>query len=112
VATVSHRFRSVPQIFCAHPQFAVSPFLSLVARDNHLVSQAELDAAQTGILDPITQMPFGSSPCSFRGEVQTNTVARLGESKFAGIGDFHSSIGAEMRFQCLFSTCLSPDLCL
>ena len=86
-------------VFCVHPQFALSPFLSLVARDNHLVSQAELDAAQTGILDPATQMPFGFQPVFVRGEVQTNTVARLGESKFAGIGDFHSSLGAELRFQ-------------
>ena len=78
-------------VFCVHPQFAVSPFFSLVARDNHLVSQAELDAAQTGILDPATQMPFGFQPVFVRGEVQTNTVARLGESKFAGIGDFHTS---------------------
>jgi outer membrane protein insertion porin family len=86
-------------VFCVHPQFAISPFLSLVARDNHLVSQAELDAAQTGILDPTTQMPFGFQPVFVRGEVQTTTVARLGESKFAGIGDFHSSLGAEVRFQ-------------
>ena len=86
-------------VFCVHPQFAVSPFLSLVARDNHLVSQAELDAAQTGILDPTTQMPFGFQPVFVRGEVQTNTVARLGESKFASIGDFHTSLGAEVRFQ-------------
>ena len=86
-------------VFCAHPQFAISPFGSLVARDNHLVSQAELDAAQTGMLDPITRMPFGFQPVFVRGEVQTNTVARLGESKFASIGDFHSSLGAEVRFQ-------------
>ena len=86
-------------VFCAHPQFAVSPLLSLVARDNHLVSQAELDAAQTGILDPTTQMPFGFQPVFVRGEAQTNTVARLGESKFAHIGDYHTSLGAEVRFQ-------------
>jgi outer membrane protein insertion porin family len=86
-------------VFCAHPQFAISPLLSLVARDNHLVSQAELDAAQTGILDPTTQMPFGFQPVFVRGEAQTNTVARLSESKFAGIGDYHTSMGAEVRFQ-------------
>jgi outer membrane protein insertion porin family len=86
-------------VFCNYPQFAVSPFLSLVARDNRLVTQAELDAAQTGMIDPATQMPFGFQPVFIRGEAQTNTVARLGESKFGKIGDFHSSIGAELRFQ-------------
>jgi outer membrane protein insertion porin family len=87
-------------VFCTNTQFAVQPFLgALVARDNRLVSQAELNAAQTGLIDQITGLPFGFQPVYLRGEVQTNTVARLGESKFAGIGDFHSSLGAEVRFQ-------------
>ncbi|HEV8587462.1 MAG TPA: outer membrane protein assembly factor BamA [Pyrinomonadaceae bacterium] len=87
-------------VFCNHPGFAVQPVLgSLVARDNRLVTQAELDAAQTGMIDPNTGLPFGFQPVFIRGEAQTNTVARLGESKFGKIGDFHSSIGAELRFQ-------------
>jgi len=61
--------------------------------------QRWLGRTQTGILDPTTQMPFGFQPVFVRGEAQTNTVARLGESKFAGIGDFHTSLGAEIRFQ-------------
>lgn len=84
---------------CKNPQLATSPFLSLVARDNHLVTQAELDAAQTGIIVPATQLPFGFLPVFLRGEAQTTTVARLGESKFGKIGDFHSSLGAELRVQ-------------
>jgi outer membrane protein insertion porin family len=87
-------------VFCTHTQFAVQPlFGALVARDNRLVTQAELDGAQTGIIDQNTGLPFGFQAVYLRGEVQTNTVARLGESKFAGIGDFHSSLGAEVRFQ-------------
>ena len=86
-------------VLCNHPQFAASPFLSLVARDNRLVSQAELDAAQTGEINPITLLPFGFQPVFLRGEAQTNTVARLGESKFAKIGDFQTSLGAEIRVQ-------------
>lgn len=84
---------------CNNPTLAASPFLSLVARDNHLVTQAELDAAQTGIIVPETQLPFGFQPVFLRGEVQTNTVARLGDSIFDKIGDFHASVGAELRVQ-------------
>ncbi|HKP38022.1 MAG TPA: outer membrane protein assembly factor BamA [Pyrinomonadaceae bacterium] len=84
---------------CNHPQFAASPFLSLVARDNRLVTQAELDAAQTGQINPFTLLPPGFQPVFVRGEAQTNTVARLGESKFAKISDFHTSLGGEIRVQ-------------
>jgi outer membrane protein insertion porin family len=86
-------------VLCNHPTFAASPFLSLVARDNRLVSQAELDAAQTGQINPVTLLPFGFQPVFLRGDVQTNTVARLGQSKFAKIGDFQTSLGAELRVQ-------------
>ena len=70
-------------VLCNHPQFATSPFLGLVARDNRLATQSELDAAQTGQINPITLLPFGFQTVYVRGEAQTNTVARLGESKFA-----------------------------
>ncbi len=86
-------------VLCNHPQFAASPFLSLVARDNRLVTQFELDQAQTGEINPITLMPPGFQPVFIRGEAQTNTVARLSESKFAKLGDFHTSLGAEIRVQ-------------
>jgi outer membrane protein insertion porin family len=86
-------------VLCNNPQFATSPFLSLVARDNRLVSQAELDAAQTGEISPVTLLPPGFQSVFVRGEAQTITVARLGQSKFAKLGDFHSSLGAEVRVQ-------------
>jgi outer membrane protein insertion porin family len=86
-------------VLCNYPAFAVSPFLSLVARDGRIVSQAELEAAQTGQISQVTLLPFGFQPVFIRGEVQTNTVARLGESKFAKIGDFQTSVGAEIRIQ-------------
>jgi outer membrane protein insertion porin family len=86
-------------VLCNNPQFAASPFLSLVARDNRLVTQAELDAAQTGEISPITLLPPGFQSVYIRGEAQTNTVARLSESKFAKLGDFQSSLGAEVRVQ-------------
>ncbi len=86
-------------VLCNNPQLASSPFFSLVARDNRLVTQAELDAAQTGIVVPETQLPFGFQPVFVRGQAQTVTVARLSESKFGKLGDFHSSLGAELRVQ-------------
>ncbi|MGZ9156628.1 MAG: hypothetical protein ACXW6J_25355, partial [Candidatus Binatia bacterium] len=46
-----------------------------------------------------TQLPPGFQPVFLRGEAQTTTVARLGESKFGKIGDFHTSIGGELRVQ-------------
>lgn len=86
-------------VLCNYPQLATSPFLSLVARDNRLVTQAELEAAQIGQINPLTLLPFGFQPVFIRGEAQTNTIARLSESKFAKLGNFHSSLGAELRVQ-------------
>ena len=86
-------------VLCNNAQLATSPFLSLVARDNRLVTQAELDAAQTGEISPITLLPPGFQSVYIRGEAQTVTVARLSQSKFAKLGDFQSSLGAEIRVQ-------------
>ncbi len=74
---------------------------SLVARDNRLVTQAELNSAIGGgqPVDPLTGLPIGFFPAFLRGEAQTTTVARLSESLFAKFTDIRSSVGAEMRFQ-------------
>ncbi len=84
---------------CNNPNLASSPFLSLVARDNRIVTQAELDNASSGAIDPVTLMPFGFQPVFLRGQAQTNTVVRLSESLFAKLGDFRSSMGMEVRVQ-------------
>jgi len=86
-------------VLCNQTQFASSPFLSLVARDNRLVTQSELDSAQGGQIDPFTQMPFGFQPVFLRGEAQTNTAVRLSQSLFDKLGDFRSSLGMEVRVQ-------------
>ena len=79
---------------------ALSGAGGLVARDNRLISRAELDEAlRLGPVDPLTGLPFGLQQVFLRGEAQTNTVARLSQSLFAKIGDLHSSMGAELRFQ-------------
>lgn len=84
---------------CNNPNLAASPFLSLVARDNRIVSQAELEAAQTGDVNPITLLPRGFQPVFLRGEAQTNSVVRLSQSLFDSIGDYRSSLGMEVRVQ-------------
>ncbi|HTG87735.1 MAG TPA: BamA/TamA family outer membrane protein, partial [Pyrinomonadaceae bacterium] len=84
---------------CTNSTLAASPFLSLVARDNRIVSQAELEAAQIGDVNPITLLPRGFQPVFLRGEAQTNSIVRLSESLFDSIGDYRSSLGMEVRVQ-------------
>jgi len=84
---------------CKNPQLAASPFLSLVARDNRIVSQAELEAAGRGDINPLTQLPVGFQPVFLRGQAQTNSVVRLSQSLFSKIGDYRSSLGMEVRVQ-------------
>jgi outer membrane protein insertion porin family len=79
---------------------ALSGAGGLVARDNRLISRAELDEAlRLGPIDPLTGLPFGLQQVFLRGDTQTNTVARLGQSLFSKLSDIHSSMGAELRFQ-------------
>ncbi len=74
--------------------------LALVARDNRLITRAELDQAnRTGPTDPLTGLPFGLQQVFLRGEAQRNTVVRLNQSLFAKFSDLRSSMGAEVRFQ-------------
>jgi outer membrane protein insertion porin family len=84
---------------CKNPQLASSRFLSLVARDNRIVSQAELESAGSGDVDPFTLLPRGFQPVFLRGQAQTNTVVRLSQSLFDSIGDYRSSLGMEVRVQ-------------
>jgi len=86
---------------CNNPLLAASALGggSLVARDNRIVTQAELEAAQTGDVNPGTLLPPGFQPVFLRGQAQVNSVVRLSQSLFAGIGDYRSSLGAEVRVQ-------------
>ena len=74
-------------------------FDSLIARDNRIVTQAELDEALGHGPVGGQGLPFGFFPVFLRGEAQTNTVVRLNESLFAKFTDIRSSMGAEVRFQ-------------
>ena len=84
---------------CNNPLLAASAGGGLVARDNRIVTQAELEAAQTGDVNPATLLPAGFQPVFLRGNAQTNSVVRLSQSLFAGIGDYRTSMGAEVRVQ-------------
>ena len=85
---------------CNNSNLAAHPvFLSLVARDNRIVTQAELDEAQTGQVNPLTLLPEGFEPVFLRGDAQTNSVVKLSQSLFSGFGDYRSSLGMEVRVQ-------------
>ncbi|HEX5888452.1 MAG TPA: outer membrane protein assembly factor BamA [Pyrinomonadaceae bacterium] len=85
---------------CNNPNLGASGFFSLVARDNRIISQGELeDARRLTDNDPITGLPIGFQPVFLRGEAQTNSVVRLSQSLFAKIGDYRSSLGMEVRVQ-------------
>jgi outer membrane protein insertion porin family len=86
-------------VACNSP-LALSFLGGLVLRDNRLVTQDELSAAQrTGPVDPNTLLPVGFQQVFLRGEAQTNTVVRLSQGLFSKFSDIRSSIGAELRFQ-------------
>ena len=72
---------------------------SLVARDNRLVTRSEFEQAVSGTIDPLTLLPIGMQPVFLRGEVQTNTVVRAGDSSFAKFSDYRSTVGVEFRAQ-------------
>ena len=84
---------------CKNPTLGSSSYFSLVARDNRVVSQAELEAAGIGDIDPLTLLPRGFQPVFLRGQAQTTSVVRLSQSLFSKIGDYRSSLGMEVRVQ-------------
>ena len=74
-------------------------FSSLVARDNRIVSEAELEEARRLDIDPATGLPPGFQAVFLRGQAQTNSVVRLSESLFSKFSDYRSSLGMEVRVQ-------------
>jgi outer membrane protein insertion porin family len=85
---------------CNNNTLAASGSFSLVARDNRIVSQAELEQARRlDAGDPFTGLPAGFQPVFLRGDAQTNSVVRLSQSLFDSISDYRSSLGMEVRVQ-------------
>jgi outer membrane protein insertion porin family len=72
---------------------------ALIAHDNRIVTQNELDEALRNGPTNSLGLPFGFFPVFMRGDAQTNTVVRLNQSLFAKFTDIRSSLGAEVRFQ-------------
>jgi outer membrane protein insertion porin family len=71
----------------------------LVARDGRIVTRDELnEAIRLGPTGP-DGLPYGFQSVFLRGQAQTNTAVRLSQSAFNKLGDFRSSVGAELRVQ-------------
>ncbi|HEV3468219.1 MAG TPA: outer membrane protein assembly factor BamA [Pyrinomonadaceae bacterium] len=90
--------------------FAATTFgRALLVQGDRLLTKEELSAlTRVGPINPATGLPFGVQPVflrAFRRQgaedsgVQTNTVARLRDSIFSRLGDYRSSVGAEVRIQ-------------
>jgi len=84
---------------CKNPALAAGPLLSLVARDNRIISQDELNVANTGEINPATLLPIGMQPVFIRGQAQTNSSVNLSQALFSKISDYRSSLGMEVRVQ-------------
>ena len=83
-----------------NPELAASPLGGLIIRGAQLVTRAEFaDALEVGQIDPTTFLPVGMRQIFLRGDAQTNTLVRVGQSRFARFTDFRSSIGLELRVQ-------------
>jgi outer membrane protein insertion porin family len=84
----------------ANSPLALFNNVALLARDNRLITQDEyLNALNVGPVDPISGLPVGIQSVFLRGDAQTNTAVRLGESVFSKFSDIRASLGVEFRFQ-------------
>ncbi len=83
-----------------NPQLAQSPLGGLIIRSAQLVTREQFaQALQVGPVDPSTGLPYGMQQIFLRGDAQTNTLVRVGDSSFARFSDFRSSVGLELRVQ-------------
>jgi outer membrane protein insertion porin family len=91
-------------------QLAFSPFSgAILVQGDRPLTRTEFGALSASTpINPATNLPFGVQEVFLRAfrragaedaGVQTNTVARLSQSLFSKIGDYRSSVGAEMRIQ-------------
>jgi outer membrane protein insertion porin family len=78
----------------------LSPLRGLLIQGDQLLTKEEFALlTRIGPQDPLSGLPFGVQTLFLRGEAQTNTVARISQSLFSKIGDYRSSVGAELRIQ-------------
>lgn len=83
----------------ANSPLALSLTGGLVARDGRIVTVEELKNALSNGLTGPDGLPYGFQSVFLRGQAQTNTAVRLSQSVFNKLGDFRSSVGAELRVQ-------------
>jgi outer membrane protein insertion porin family len=79
-----------------------SPFFGgLLIRDGRPITRREFQQllCASCAINPITGLPLGLETVYLRGDAQTNTRIRIGDSAFNKIGDFRSSVGLELRVQ-------------
>ncbi|MEQ1763987.1 MAG: BamA/TamA family outer membrane protein, partial [Pyrinomonadaceae bacterium] len=78
-----------------------SIFGSLLYYNNRLLTKTEFRNlfCSGNRLGCPTSLPGGIDQFYLRGEVQQNSLLRVDESAFSGIGDFKASVGVELRVQ-------------
>jgi outer membrane protein insertion porin family len=95
-------FNSLNLVFLRNnPQFQPSFSGGLLLRDGRPITRREFQQIYCGnstATCPLT-VPAGLQEVFLRGEAQTNQLVRVGDSRFAKLGDFRSSVGVEVRIQ-------------
>ncbi|HEX8370353.1 MAG TPA: outer membrane protein assembly factor BamA [Pyrinomonadaceae bacterium] len=95
-------FNSLNIVFLRNnTQFQPSFSGGLLLRDNRPITRSEFQQIYCGnspTTCPIT-VPAGLQEVFLRGDAQTNQLVRVGDSRFAKLGDFRSSVGLELRVQ-------------
>ncbi len=98
------QFNDISTIFLRNrTQFqpASTFFGGLLIRDGRPITRREFQQllCSSCPIDPRTGLPLGLQTVFLRGEAQTNTRIRIGESAFAKLKDIRSSVGFELRVQ-------------
>ena len=95
-------FNSLNLVFLRNnTQFQPSFSGGLLLRDGRPITRREFQQIYCGnspTTCPIT-VPAGLQEVFLRGDAQTNQLIRVGDSRFAKLGDFRSSVGVEIRVQ-------------
>ena len=95
-------FNSLNLVFLRNNTQIQPSFLGgLLLRDNRPITRDEFQQIYCGNSPstcPLT-VPPGLQEVFLRGDAQTNQLVRVGDSTFAKLGDFRSSVGLELRVQ-------------
>ncbi|MEP6924923.1 MAG: outer membrane protein assembly factor BamA [Pyrinomonadaceae bacterium] len=85
------------------PFFGLDGSFGLALEDGKLITRERYASAISGVgVNPFTGFPNDCLNCQrvfLRGEAQTNTLVKLGDSALSKFGNYRSSIGLELRVQ-------------